>query len=169
MLNIIEESPKDLNDIYEINKKAFGEGIEAEIVNALREADELTLSLVAKVDNLIIGHIAFSEVKVQSGEKTHKAIGLGPMAILPEYQRKGYGSNLVEYGLKILSERDYEIVVVLGHPDFYPKFGFVPSQNYGIQCEFECPPEAFMVKELKPDALKGVTGKVCYSSKFSEV
>lgn len=169
MLSIQEETPKDINKIYEINKRAFGEEIEAKIVDALRENDELILSLVAKVDNLAIGHIAFSEVKINSGETTHKAIGLGPMAILPEYQRKGYGTKLVEQGLKIISKRDYEIVVVLGHPDFYPKFGFVPSKTYGIQCEFECPPEAFMVKELKPDALKGITGKVYYSSKFSEV
>lgn len=91
------------------------------------------------------------------------------MAILPEYQRKGYGTKLVEQGLKILSERGYQIVVVLGHPDFYPRFGFVPSHRYGIQCEYECPPEAFMVKELKPEALKEITGKVYYSSKFSEI
>jgi putative acetyltransferase len=169
MLIIQQESPKDLNNIYEINKLSFGEETEAKIVNALREADELVLSLVAQIDNKTIGYIAFSEVKIVSENKTHKAIGLGPMAILPEYQRKGYGSKLIEEGLTILTERGYGIVVVLGHPNFYPKFGFIPSEKYGIRCEYECPPEAFMIKELKHNSLMGIGGIVHYSSMFSEV
>ncbi len=90
------------------------------------------------------------------------------MAVLPEYQRKAYESKLIEKGLEILTERDYWIVVVLGHPDYYPKFGFVQADQFGIQCEYDCPAEAFMVKEIKSNSLKGVSGTVYYSSKFSE-
>ena len=168
MLIIREESPKDINGIYEINKQAFEDESEAKIVNALREADELSLSLVAQINNQIVGHIAFSEVKIDSGTETYDAIGLAPMAILPEYQRQGYGSELVEKGLKILSERGHEIVVVLGHPDYYPKFGFNTTDQYGIYCEFECPAEAFMIKELKQNSLKGIGGTVKFNPKFSE-
>ena len=168
MLIIREESPKDINGIYEINKQAFEDESEAKIVNALREADELSLSLVAQINNQIVGHIAFSEVKIDSGAESYDAIGLAPMAILPEYQRRGYGSELVEKGLKILSERGHEIVVVLGHPEYYPKFGFITTDKYGIHCEFECPAEAFMIKELKQNSLKGIGGTVKFNPKFSE-
>jgi putative acetyltransferase len=168
MIIIKEENPKDKDKIYEINKSAFGTETEAKIVDALREAGELILSLVVQIDDILIGHIAFGEVKIDSGKQSYRAIRLGPMAVLPEHQRKGYGTKLVEQGSKILSGRGHEIVVVLGHPDYYPKFGFVPSQRYGIQCEYECPPEAFMIKELKQNALKGIQGTVFYSSIFND-
>jgi putative acetyltransferase len=91
------------------------------------------------------------------------------MAVLPVWQNKGVGTQLVNEGLQACKAAGHGAVVVLGHPDYYPRFGFVPSTGFGIKSEYDVPVEVFMVKELQPDALKGITGIVKYHQAFNEV
>jgi len=128
----------------------------------------LTLSLVAVQDDSIIGHIAFSPVKVESERSTFEAITLAPMAVLPAYQSKGIGSQLVRAGLEECRDLGHEVVFVLGHPDYYPRFGFVLAKPKDIGCEFEVPDEAWMVLELREGALAGRRGTVIFQPEFRE-
>ena len=138
-------------------------------MDRLRDAGALTLSLVAEVESRIIGHIAFSPVRISSESSETEVIGLAPMSVRPEFQRSGVGSQLVRRGLEMLRENGYEIVVVLGHPAYYPRFGFEQSDRYGIACEYSAPAEAFMVMELREGAFEGVRGTACYRPEFSEL
>jgi putative acetyltransferase len=169
MVKIRPELPEDIEAIYNLNKKAFEQIAEADLINKLRTSGALTLSLVAIKNNEVIGHIAFSPVTIESERATVNAIGLGPMAVLPEHQRKGIGSQLVEVGLNKIQQLGYEIVVVLGHPDYYSRFGFIPAKKYGIQWEHEAPEEAFMIKELHKGALKEISGTVKYRPEFNDI
>jgi putative acetyltransferase len=128
----------------------------------------LTISLVAVQDDKIVGHIAFSPVRVEAENSSSEAIALAPMAVLPAYQRKGIGSQLVRSGLEECRHLGHEIVVVVGHPDYYPRFGFVPAKTKGLQCEFEVPDEAWMVLELRAGALAGRRGTVRFQPEFRE-
>jgi putative acetyltransferase len=110
--------------------------------------------------------LAFSPVTISSDTTTIEAIGLGPMAVLPAFQRQGIGSQLMEVSLEACRKTDYGIVVVLGHPAYYPRFGFTPSKPHGIIWERDVPEEVFMVKELKEGALAQTRGVVTYRSEF---
>ncbi len=127
------------------------------------------MSLVALRENEVVGHIVFSPVTIESSGSSFDAIGLGPMAVLPQYQGKGIGSQLVRIGLEQCRQASHEIVVVVGHPDFYGRFGFVPTKYRGIHCEFDVPGDAFMVMELRQDALAGRGGLVKYQPEFTSV
>ena len=168
MLTIRRETPKDIDSIRYVNEQAFGQKEEAEIIDKLRKRDVVTLSLVAVQTDQIVGHILFSPVSVESEYSSFEAITLAPMAVLPEYQRKGIGSQLVRVGLEECRRLGHEIVVVLGHPDYYPRFGFVPAKPKGISCEFEVPNEAWMVLELREGALAGRKGTVKFQPEFHE-
>ena len=168
-LYIRVESPSDIGSIHEVNTLAFESSAEAELVDRLRDAGALTLSLVAEAEGRIIGHIAFSPVRISSGSSETEAIGLAPMSVRPEFQRSGIGSQLVRRGLETLRETGFELVVVLGHPAYYPRFGFEQADSHGITCEFDAPVEAFMVMELRDGALEGVHGKVRYRPEFNEM
>lgn len=169
MVVIRRERPGDREDIFRIHTEAFEQEFEARLVNVLREEDELKISLVAEVGGRIVGHIGFSEVTINSEVGGGNAIGLAPLAVLPDYQRQGIGSQLVREGLALAARIGYSIAVVLGHPAFYPRFGFLPARRFGIRWEFDCPPETFMVKELQDNALLGVRGKVRFHPLFSEM
>ena len=166
MLTIRPETPQDIDSIRCINEQAFGQKEEAELIDKLRNRGVVTLSLVAVQAGQIVGHIVFSPVSVESEYSSFEAISLGPMAVLAEYQRKGIGSQLVRDGLEECSRLGHEIVVVLGHPDYYPRFGFVPGKPNGIYCEFEAPDEIWMVLELRKGALAGRSGTVKYQPEF---
>ncbi|OGN94496.1 MAG: GNAT family N-acetyltransferase [Chloroflexi bacterium RBG_13_50_10] len=168
MLIIRPETSKDIVAIHHINEEAFGQKQEAEIVEKLRSRGTLTISLVAVQNNEIVGHIAFSRVKVEAEHSSFEAIALAPMSVLPANQRKGIGSQLVRAGLKECRHLGYEIVVVLGHPNYYPRFGFSPAKPKGIDCEFQVPDEAWMILELKDGALAGRRGTVRFQPEFSE-
>jgi len=147
---------------------AFGQPNEADLVDALRANAHPYISLVATVDDKVIGHIFFSPVTVESEEAAFTAMGLAPMAVLPTHQNQGVGSRLVREGLKECHRLGHDIVVVLGHPNFYPRFGFVPANSKGLRCEYDVPDEVFMVTELKPEALAGRQGLVKYHPAFGE-
>ncbi len=168
MLTIREELQKDVEDIYHVNLKAFDGDFEAKAVDKLRAANALTLSLVAIQDDKLVGHIAFSPVTIETADGIVDAIGLAPMAVLPEYQRRGIGSKLIEEGLAQLAKVGVKTVFVLGHAEYYPRFGFKPAKHYGLKWEHDCPDDAFMVQELQAGALNGVTGDVRYRPEFEE-
>jgi putative acetyltransferase len=157
------EKPEDKEGIRKINSAAFETNAEANLVDALRESGVPLTSLVAEEEGELIGHILFSPVSISLKGNLLPPLpptsppiaGLAPMAVLPELQNKGVGSRMVEEGLRHCKMSGYKAVVVLGHPEYYPRFGFVPSINYGIRSEYEVPPEVFMIKELEKSALKG--------------
>ena len=169
MVAILHERPEDAHAIRLVLEEAFGQSNEADLVDALRNRGALTLSLVALRENEVVGHILFSPVTIESTGSSFHAIGLGPMAVLPPYQGKGIGSQLVRIGLEQCREAGHEIVVVLGHPDFYSRFGFVPTRHRGIHCEFDVPHDVFMIMELRQGALAGRGGLVKYQPEFKPV
>jgi len=151
--------------VHRVNEHAFGGPDEAQLVDALRAAAEPNISLVAVVDDQIVGHIFFSPVSVGGEESC--AMGLAPMAVLPDYQRQGVGSQLVRVGLRECARLGYDVVVVLGHAEYYPRFGFIPASQKGLQSEYPVPDDVFMVVELKPDALGGRRGLVKCRPEFN--
>ena len=168
MLVIRPETPEDSAAIRNVNEEAFGSSVEADLVEKLRSRQAYTISLVATDVDKVIGHILFSPVTIESGNTSFGALGLGPMATLPSYQKKGAGSQLVRAGLQECRRLGYEIVVVLGHAAYYPRFGFVPASTYGIKCEYDVPDEVFMALELRKGALSGRSGVVKYQPEFNE-
>ena len=169
MISIHREIPEDVNSIRHVNQQAFGQNEEAEIVDKLRKRGAATISLVAVEGNQIVGHILFSPVTIESEYSNFEAIALAPMSVLPPYQRKGIGSQLVRAGLEECRLLNHEIVVVLGHPHYYPRFGFVPATSRGVTCEFEVCDDAWMIMELREGALAGRRGTVKYQPEFHEV
>jgi putative acetyltransferase len=163
------ETPQDYPSVYEVNQSAFGRSAEADLVEKLRQAASPTLSLVAEQHGLVVGHIFFSLLTIQSPQGDWTALGLGPVAVLPAYQGQGIGSQLVRQGLQACREAGWGVVVVLGHPWFYPRFGFKVSRPLGITCAYQVPEEAFMVAELWQDALGGRSGVVHFQPAFDDV
>lgn len=168
MILIRAETIKDQGDIRRVNELAFARPNEADLVDALREKAAPIVSLVATLDQKVVGHILFSPVTIESEESAFTAMGLAPMAVLQEYQNQGIGSQLVRAGLKECERLGEDIVVVLGHPNYYPRFGFRPASLKGLRSEYDVPDEVFMVTELRPDALAGRQGLVKYHPEFGK-
>lgn len=169
MVTVRKEKTEDIKQIYSVNELAFGTPTEAGIVDAIRESCLETLSLVAEDDGEIVGHIFFSPAEIEWSGKVIKGMGLAPMAVRPERQRQGIGSQLVKAGLEILEKQGCSYVIVLGHHGFYSKFGFTPASKYGLTCQWEgVPDEAFMVIEMEPSSLIGVKGTAKYRDEFDE-
>jgi putative acetyltransferase len=167
MTSIRREYPEDIAAIRAVNEAAFEESAEADIVDALRDACADLLSLVAESDGEIVGHILFSPVTIDDESQSKQGMGLAPMAVIPNHQRQGIGSKLVEAGLEMLREQGCPFVIVLGHPEFYPRFGFVPASRQGLRCQWEgIPDAAFMVLVLNEDTMAGVTGVARYRDEF---
>ena len=151
-----------------LNEAAFETDAEADLVEGLRGSGVSLVSLVAETDGEIIGHILFSPVWLND-DASLNVMGLGPMAVVPNRQRKGVGSALLRQGLICCKDLGARAVVVIGHPEYYPRFGFVPSTRWNIRCEYEVPPEAFMAIELKAGYLEGKAGMIRYHPAFAEV
>lgn len=169
MPRIQPERPDDIAAIHAVNDAAFPTRAEAGLVDTLRNEGAHVLSLVAVDRDQVVGHILFSPVLIETEAGPLDALGLGPMAVLPERQRAGIGSILVTTGLRQCTALDYPAVVVLGHPEYYPRFGFVRADRFGITCEFPSPPEAFMIRELRAGALAGKSGIAKYHAAFNAV
>ena len=165
-MRVRTEDESDYLAVRAVNVAAFGTSIEAEIVDALRVAAKPTISLIAETEGAVVGHIMFSPVSIANHAGVN-VMGLGPMAVAPQHQRQGIGSALVRAGLKQCEELGYDAVVVLGHPEYYPRFGFVPALKYAIGCEYDVPADVFMVLELRPGALRAVSGVVRYNKAFA--
>lgn len=159
------EHPDDISAIFRLNAAAFGRDAEAQLVDRLRAGGKAVLSLVATVDRAVVGHLLFSPVTVTG--LSVRALGLAPMAVEPKRQRSGIGTQLVQRGLAMCRDQGWEMVVVLGHPRYYPRFGFVPAHRLGLRCEYDAPAEAFMALELRSPALgPSIDRLVQYSPEF---
>jgi putative acetyltransferase len=163
------EKPEDQIGIRHINTEAFDTDAEANLIDALRKSGTPLISLVAEENGELVGHILFSPVTLEAGNCNIFIAGLAPMAVAPAFQKREIGSMLVREGLRHCKKAGYAAVVVLGHPDYYPRFDFVPSVNYGIKPEFDVPAEVFMAKELRKGALADCNGIVKYHTVFNQV
>lgn len=164
LVDIREERPEDLEAIREVNRLAFAQETEARIVDALRANGAALLSLVAIVNGKVAGHIMYSPATIAS----LAGAALGPMAVLPELQRSGIGGRLVTSGNLMLRDRGCPFVIVVGHPEYYPRFGFTAAKPLGILCEWELPDDVFMVLALDPSRMAGVRGMARYRPEFAE-
>lgn len=169
-IRVRAEQAQDAEGVYAVNAAAFERPDEALLVGRLHAAGAVTMSLVAEADGRIAGHGLFSPmVIVDEAGREHAAVGLGPVAVLPERQRQGIGVALIREGLRRCAAEGHAAVFVLGHPAYYPRFGFRPAVEFGLRCAYEVPEEAFMALELRPGALAGVSGRVFYHPEFDRV
>jgi putative acetyltransferase len=150
--------------IRAVNEAAFGGSEEADLVDKLRGDEHALLSLVAELDGGIVGHILFSRISIGTSTGLVSAVALAPLAVHPDHQRKRIGGLLVQHGLELLRGRGEKIVIVVGHPDYYPRFGFSTDKAKLLQGPF--PSEAFMALELSVGALDGIQGTVIYPPAF---
>jgi putative acetyltransferase len=163
---IRNEREADRAAIHALNTATFETPAEADLVDALRQQAHPVVSLVAEENQAIVGHILFSPVELPGHPET-RIMGLAPMAVAPGLQNKGIGSALVRAGLEQCRQLGFGAVVVLGHPGFYPRFGFAPATRFGIGCDYEVPEEVFRALELRPGTLRGASGKVRYHAAFA--
>lgn len=169
MVTIRQETPSDVSAIHNLNVAAFSQSTEADIVDSLRAAGALRYSIVAVDEDEIVGHLALSPVTITEDKRVMPALGLGPMAVSPSRQRQGIGTQLVNFWLEQLADEKDDLVVLVGHPDYYPRFGFRRAKPLGIRWEHDIPDEAFMVLELRRGALDEISGVVRFHSVFDEV
>jgi putative acetyltransferase len=160
------ETEDDLDAIRQVNRLAFGRDDEARLVDALRDEGHVRISLVAEANGRVVGHILFGDLTIESGDTGEivKALALAPLAVDPTDQRRGIGSSLVRDGLLACAEAGHRIVVVLGHPEFYSRFGFSAARAARLRSPFSGP--SFMAAELVPGALEGIEGDVRYPPPF---
>lgn len=167
MATVRHQQESDIKDIREVNGYAFDQLDEADLVDALRASGKAVVELVAEEedDDSIVGHVMFTPMSIDGSEL--KVAGLAPMAVLPEYQGQGIGSLLISEGLDECRLLGYDAVVVLGHPDYYPRFDFKPAAEFGLCAPWDdIPNEAFMAIELHAGALQGVCGIARFASEF---
>jgi putative acetyltransferase len=162
---IRHETTADHEAIRQVNRFAFGQDDEARIVDALRSGGYARVSLVAEVDGAVVGHIMFSDLPILTDNGTISALSLAPMAVLPDFQKRGIGSELVQKGLEACRNQGHRIVVVLGHSHFYPRFGFSATLAAPISSPFSGR-DSWMALELVPGALDGSSGWVRYPPPF---
>ena len=169
-VKIRKEEEKDYKRVYEVNRLAFQQENESKLIEKIRKGESFVpdLSLVAEIGNEIVGHILFSKIKI-IGDSVFDSLALAPMAVIPEFQKKGIGSKLIKKCIEKAIELGFDSIIVLGHKDYYPKFGFQRASKWGIKCPFDVPDEAFMVIELTEKALEGKVGTVKYPDEFMEV
>jgi len=166
-ISVREELPADYDAVRRVHTLAFGQPQEARLVGSLRNTPDLSpiVSLVAIREGEVVGHILFTPITIGRAP----AMSLAPVAVLPEYQRQGYGCALVRAGLAECARRDQPVVVVVGHPEYYPRFGFRPARAAGLEAPFEVRDAAFMVWEESPGALDGFHGMVQYPAPFQDL
>ena len=168
MIEIRQENQKDYEEVYRVVKTAFetaehSDGNEHDLAVALRNSDSFIpeLSLVAVKEDKIVGYILFTKIKIEN----HEEIALAPLAVLPEYQKQGIGSMLIEQGHKIAKQLGYHYSIVLGSENYYPKFGYIPAIQYGIQAPFDVANENFMALKLNATDTE-IKGVVQYAKEF---
>ena len=177
-MNVIirKELEKDYTQVKEMIKKSFEttehtDNNEHNLAEKLRKSDNFIneLSLVAQKDNKIIGHVMSTRLDIVSDNKSYTSLALAPLSVHPDFQRMGVGTMLIKETFEIAKELGYNSIFVLGSDEYYPKFGFEKSTNFGISAPFDVPSEYFMAVELTKDALKNVSGNLVYAKEFFEV
>ena len=170
-MSIRAEETADRSAVFRVNAEAFGQEDEARLVDALRGSSAFIpeLSLVAVRGGEVVGHILFTRISIRSHDACASALALAPMAVLPACQRLGIGSALVREGLEQARRLGHTAVIVVGHPDYYPRFGFRDAAGSGIRAPFPVSPGAFMALALSPGALDGIAGEVEYPPEFGAV
>ncbi|MEM7111559.1 MAG: N-acetyltransferase [Chloroflexota bacterium] len=162
---IRNETEQDWDAIAHVNRLAFGQENEAQLVNALRKNGKATISLVAEDRGEVVGHILFSLVTVGDNGT---GIALGPLAVHPDWQKQGVGSQLTKAGIVACRRLGFSRLIVLGHPTYYPRFGFVPASRFGVHSEYKVPDEVFMAQELTTGAFNTCSGLVKYAPEFQQ-
>jgi putative acetyltransferase len=160
------ERPGDVPAVREVNRLAFGRGDEARLVDDLRSGTYARISLVASREDKIIGHAMFSALSIETEYGSVEALALAPVAVVPKAQRQGVGSALIREGLQRCGDLGHSIVIVLGEPDYYSRFGFSSTLTRKLRSQYSG--EAFMALELTPRALNDVEGDVRYSPPFED-
>jgi putative acetyltransferase len=164
-MRIRPETPADVDSIRHVHRLAFGGDDEPRIVDRVRASADPIISLVAD-DGGVVGHILFSPLTLGQGN-ARLLMGLGPVAATPARQRQGIGSALIVAGLEECRRFGVAGSVVVGHPDYYPRFGYTRASAFGLTCEFGVPDEVFMALELVKGAFDG-GGLIRYHPAFSE-
>lgn len=169
--HIRPETIEDHSLIDTINDRAFGQPDEGFLIRAMRKRSDFipALSLISEVNGTPIGHILFTRIAIRSDNKSNVSLALAPMAVLPEYQKKGIGTAMVKAGIEKARQLGFKSVIVLGHPKYYPRFGFKPASLWSIKAPFEAPDEAFMALELVQGGLEAISGTVAYPEEFQEI
>lgn len=174
-LTIREEKPADYVAVESLIQQAFAlaehsDGNEHRLVKNLRDSDAFIprLSMVAELNENIVGHILLTKVKIRNGEKAFDSLALAPISVLPEFQKKGIGGKLIEDAHLKAKNMGFTSAVLLGHQDYYPRFGYKPAHTFGIILPFEAPPENCMAIELFPGSLSDISGEVVYPNAFFE-
>ncbi|HAO06410.1 MAG TPA: N-acetyltransferase [Chryseobacterium sp.] len=169
MILIRKEQATDYDAIQYVNDQAFNQPQEGNVIRKIRETGADILSLVAEMNNEIIGHIFFSEAALANHPEVKNGMGLAPMAVLPQYQQQGIGKMLIKKGIELLKERDIPYVIVLGHETYYPKFGFEKASKYGLISQWdEVPDEAFMIMILDKNLISKISGIAKYRDEWNE-
>ncbi|MFH1768675.1 MAG: N-acetyltransferase [Candidatus Omnitrophota bacterium] len=169
MITVRGEKRKDIAVIRDINEKAFGQRQEADIIDKLRDKCSYFLSLVAEIDGCLVGHILFTPAVIEGEDGSRvEGVGLAPMAVLPQYQKQGVGSALVRAGFTELEKKGCLFVIVLGHAEYYPRFGFEPASRYGIGSQWDVPEDVFMILMFDGTKMEGVKGTAKYRPEFDQ-
>ncbi len=170
-LTIRAEQEEDYLRITEVNDLAFAGPGEGQLIEKLRHTPNFLpeLSLVVEVGGVLVGHILFSVAAIVTETERVPTLALAPMSVMPEWQKKGIGSRLVREGLDRAKELGHFSVIVLGHADYYPRFGFQPASRWGVRSPYDVPDEVFLALELQPGALQEKSGVVEYPKEFQEV
>ena len=170
-VEIKREKKRDFEEVDMLLQVAFEKNSVAQMVQKLREKDAFIpeLARVARINNQIIGVIHYSHVQIIKGKKTIDSISMAPLAVLPAYQNLGIGTELIRNSFTKAREKGYDSVIVMGHEEYYPRFGFKLASEYNILCPYDIPNENFMVLELFPDTLANANGKVKYDPLFHDL
>ena len=168
-IKIRKEKESDFSDVYELNRNAFGQETEPKLVDLLRKSKTFIpeLSVVATIEKKVVGHILFTKIKIiENNGNEFDSLALAPMAVRPDLQKKSIGGQLIHYGLNKARELGHKSVIVLGHENYYPKFGFLPAEKWKIKAPFDVPANVFMGIELVEKGLAGISGTVQYAKEF---
>ncbi|BFT72175.1 GNAT family N-acetyltransferase [Paenibacillus sp. P36] len=169
-MRIRSEEMKDHQAVYQLNVEAFGHREdEAQLVERIRASEGFIpeLSIVAEMNHQIVGHILLSKAHVVDEDKEHEVIALAPIAVKPDFQKQGVGAQLILEGIRKTKDLGYGAIFLIGHPSYYPKFGFVPARTFGFELkQFQVPDEVFMVCEIIEGYLKDWSGELRYPDSF---